>query len=288
MLTAEPGPGSYRAASLPLREKPRIRAQAARMLSRLTWEDWIIMNVKAGPGMDRADPRDTLDDSYRQQLDLLVKLRRGVADLIASREHVELQMSTLRERERGGRHARGRRAGPDSELSGLAERCDLLRAEEEKLRAAAERLELKVGTFQIRKEVIKASCAFAEAEVSASNLWSCIADELAATGFPSWRQRESLERLWRAINDMTVARDCLGREVDALRRRHTELEGYARKALSASREDLTRQVLAQRAEIGSQLPELVAQCRSAQLGVEKIAAAYQRLAARAGATWTQI
>ena len=175
------------------------------------------MNMKVDLGMNRAaDTRDTLDDSYRQQLELLIKLRCGVADLIAAREYVESRMSTPRERECGGRHARGRRAGHDSELSSLAERRDLLEVEEEKLKAAAEKLELKVETYRIRKEVIKASYAFSEAEASANNLWSCIADELDATGVPSWRQRESLERFWRAINGMMAARDCLDREVGRL------------------------------------------------------------------------
>lgn len=233
------------------------------------------------------DPRDTLDDSYRRQLDLLITLRRGVADVAASRDDVELQMSALRERERGGRRSGRQRDDLDSELSSLAERRDLLQAEEEKLKAAAGRLELKLGTFRIRKEVINASFALAEAKARVGDLWSCAADEMDVTGIPSWRRHEILERLWRAISSMAAARDYFNREVGALRQRYTELEDHARRALSAGQEDVTREVLAHRAEVGSQLSELVAECRSAQLEEEKIVTAYQQLTARVRAAQAQ-
>ena len=41
------------------------------------------------------DPRGTLDYSHQQQLEMLTRVRRGVADTAASRKRVELQMNQL-------------------------------------------------------------------------------------------------------------------------------------------------------------------------------------------------
>jgi hypothetical protein len=41
------------------------------------------------------DPRGTLDYSYQQQLEMLTRVRRGVADIATSRKRVGLQMNQL-------------------------------------------------------------------------------------------------------------------------------------------------------------------------------------------------
>jgi phage shock protein A len=56
----------------------------------------LIFRSKANKALDRAeDPRETLDYSYQRQLDLLAKVRRGVADVATSRKRVELQVNQL-------------------------------------------------------------------------------------------------------------------------------------------------------------------------------------------------
>ena len=56
----------------------------------------LIFRSKANKALDRAeDPRETLDYSYQRQLDLLSKVRRGVADVATSRKRVELQVDQL-------------------------------------------------------------------------------------------------------------------------------------------------------------------------------------------------
>ena len=56
----------------------------------------MIFRSKANAAMDRAeDPRETLDYSYQRQLELLSKVRRGVADVATSRKRVELQVKQL-------------------------------------------------------------------------------------------------------------------------------------------------------------------------------------------------
>src|SRR5919112_4009292 len=58
----------------------------------------LIFRSKANTALDRAeDPRETLDYSYQRQLDLLSKVRRGVADVATSRKRVELQINQLQQ-----------------------------------------------------------------------------------------------------------------------------------------------------------------------------------------------
>jgi phage shock protein A len=56
----------------------------------------MIFRAKANKALDRAeDPRETLDYSYQKQLELLQKVRRGVADVATSRKRLELQLGQL-------------------------------------------------------------------------------------------------------------------------------------------------------------------------------------------------
>ena len=56
----------------------------------------LIFRSKANKVLDKAeDPRETLDYSYQRQLDLLAKVRRGVADVATRRKRVELQVNQL-------------------------------------------------------------------------------------------------------------------------------------------------------------------------------------------------
>ena len=69
----------------------------------------LIFRSKANKALDQAeDPRETLDYSYQRQLELLTKVRRGVADVATSRKRVELQVNQL-ERSRPSSRARPRR-----------------------------------------------------------------------------------------------------------------------------------------------------------------------------------
>jgi phage shock protein A len=55
-----------------------------------------LFRVKANEALDRAeDPREVLDYSYEQQLEMVQKVRRGVADVATSRKRVELQLTQL-------------------------------------------------------------------------------------------------------------------------------------------------------------------------------------------------
>ena len=56
----------------------------------------LIFRAKTDKALDKLeDPRQTLDYSYQRQLELLQKVRRGVADVATSRKRVELQANEL-------------------------------------------------------------------------------------------------------------------------------------------------------------------------------------------------
>src|ERR1700678_3387802 len=56
----------------------------------------LVFKAKANKALDRMeDPRETLDYSYQRQLEMLAKVRRGVADVATSRKRVELQMNQI-------------------------------------------------------------------------------------------------------------------------------------------------------------------------------------------------
>ena len=56
----------------------------------------MIFKSKANKALDKMeDPRETLDYSYQRQLELLQKVRRGVADVATSRKRVELQVNQV-------------------------------------------------------------------------------------------------------------------------------------------------------------------------------------------------
>ena len=125
------------------------------------------------------DPRAAQDYSYQRQLEVLTKVRRGVADVATSRKRIELQVDTVerqaaklaRRREdlvSAGREdlaseLRDREAALQEQLSALRRDLLTLTAEEEKLTAASQRLQAKVEAFRIQKETIKATYTAAEA-----------------------------------------------------------------------------------------------------------------------------
>src|SRR6266496_1718878 len=58
----------------------------------------MLFRIKANKALDRAeDPREVLDYSYERQLEMLTKVRRGVADVATSRKRLDLQLGQLQQ-----------------------------------------------------------------------------------------------------------------------------------------------------------------------------------------------
>jgi phage shock protein A/DNA-binding XRE family transcriptional regulator len=139
------------------------------------------------------DPREALDRSYQRQLEMLTKIRRGVADVATSRKRLELQINSLeqkadslvRQREHSQRTgqddladvAASRAAAVVEQLSGLRRQYLGLYREEERLTAASQRLQGKVEAFRTQKETLKATYTAAEAAQSAREAMADLGEE---------------------------------------------------------------------------------------------------------------
>ena len=185
----------------------------------------LIFRSKANKALDRAeDPRETLDYSYQKQLELLQKVRRGVADVATSRKRVELQMTQLEQqggklhgqaqkalaagREDLAREALTRRSGLDGEIEQLQAQHAQLQGEEEKLTLASQRLQAKVEAFRTRKETIKATYTAAEAQTKIGEAFSGISEEMSDVGMAVQRAEDktaSMQARAGAIDELVAS-----------------------------------------------------------------------------------
>jgi phage shock protein A len=172
----------------------------------------LIFRSKANKALDRAeDPRETLDYSYQRQLDLLAKVRRGVADVATSRKRVELQVNQLEAqasklqgqaekaisvgREDLAREALTRKSGLASQITDLKTQHAQLQGEEEKLTLAQQRLQAKVESFRTRKETIKATYTAAEAQTKINEAMSGIGEEMGDVGLAIQRAEDKTAQM---------------------------------------------------------------------------------------------
>jgi len=172
----------------------------------------MIFKAKANKALDRMeDPRETLDYSYQRQLEMLTKVRRGVADVATSRKRVELQMNQLQQeqsrrddqarkalsqgREDLAREALQRKATVQTQLNELQGQYASLQAEEEKLTVASQRLQAKVDAFRTRKETIKATYTAAEAQTRINEAFSGISEEMGDVGMAIQRAEDKTAQM---------------------------------------------------------------------------------------------
>src|SRR5213080_3987414 len=190
--------------------KKLMKGTAARMgvMKRVS----LVFKAKANRALDKMeDPRETLDYSYQRQLELLTKVRRGVADVATSRKRVELQMNQLQQqankledqarkalgmgREDLARNALERKASAQGQLNDLQAQYAQLQAEEEKLTVASQRLQSKVDAFRTRKETIKATYTAAEAQTRINEAFSGISEEMGDVGMAIQRAEDKTAQM---------------------------------------------------------------------------------------------
>ena len=172
----------------------------------------LIFRAKTDKALDKMeDPRQTLDYSYQRQLELLQKVRRGVADVATSRKRVELQANGLTTqadkltqqaqkalevgREDLAREALTRRSGIQQQLADLQAQHAQLLGEEEKLTSASRRLQAKVDSFRTRKETIKATYSAAEAQTRINEAFSGISEEMGDVGLAIQRAEDKTAQM---------------------------------------------------------------------------------------------
>src|SRR5499425_1082526 len=207
----------------------------------------MIFRAKANKALDRMeDPRETLDYSYQRQLEMLTRVRRGVADVATSRKRVELQMNQLQKqvqtkenqartalgqgREDLARAALEQKASVVAQLSSLQDQYRGLQDQEEKLTLASQRLQSKVDAFRTRKETIKATYTAAEAQTRINEAFTGISEEMGDVGMAIQRAEDktaqmqaragALDELMAsgALDDVTgTPRDDIQAELDSMR-----------------------------------------------------------------------
>jgi phage shock protein A len=225
----------------------------------------MIFRAKANKALDKAeDPRETLDYSYQKQLEMLQKVRRGVADVATSRKRVELQATQLQQqsdklqsqaqqalgagREELAREALTRRAGLQQQISDLQVQHAQLQGEEEKLTLASQRLQAKVESFRTRKETIKATYTAAEAQTKINEAFSGISEEMGDVGMAIQRAEDktaTMQARAGAIDELISSgalEDASGQPSDDIAR---ELE-----QLSAG-QDVDAEIAAMKAQLGT-------------------------------------
>jgi len=101
------------------------------------------------------------------------------------------------------------------------------------------------------------------------------------------RQLEMLTQVRRGVADVATSRKRIELQMNKVRQDQNRLEGQAKQALGASREDLAREALARKAALQSQLTDLENQYHSLQADEEKLVFASQRLQAKVEAFRTQ-
>ncbi|MDI2124779.1 PspA/IM30 family protein [Yinghuangia seranimata] len=206
-----------------------------------------LFRVKANKALDRAeDPREVLDYAYEQQLEMLRKVRRGVADVATSHKRVELQTDQLRlsagklqdqaqqalgmGREDLAREALTRRTATLAQITDLEAQQASLHEQEEKLTLAAERLQARVDAFRVRKETIKANYTAAESQTMITEAVTGIGEEMGDVGLAMQRAEDKTAQMQAragaldeliasgALEDATApaGRDDLQAELDAV------------------------------------------------------------------------
>lgn len=227
-------------------ELESVRRGRAKPMSGVMKRMGMIFRAKANKALDRAeDPRETLDYSYQKQLELLQKVRRGVADVATSRKRLELQLNQLQNqstkledqgrkalalgREDLAREALARRAALQQQVTDLETQHQTLQGEEEKLTLAAQRLQAKVDAFRTKKETIKATYTAAQAQTRIGEAFSGISEEMGDVGMAIQRAEDKTAQLQaRSRRDRRAARlRCARRPVRSGQGRHPERAGPA-------------------------------------------------------------
>jgi len=158
----------------------------------------LIFRAKANKALDRMeDPRETLDYSYQQQVEMLTRVRRGVADVATSRKRVELQMNSLQKevtrRENQARDAlsKGREDLARAALQNKAS----LQGQLNDLQGQYAQLQAKVDAFRTKKETIKATYTAAEAQTRINEAFTGISEEMGDIGLAIQRAEDKTAQM---------------------------------------------------------------------------------------------
>ena len=195
-----------------------------------------IFRSKTSKALDRVeDPRETLDDSYDQQVKLLQQVRQAVAEVATAKKRIELQGEEMgsrfqrlgaqaaealaQGREDLARAALERRALLEGQVAKLQQQYTSLDRQTTQLQERERRLTDQVAAFRIEKETIKATYTASEAQVRANEAVSGISSTIEDVGSSLDRARDRVAQMQAraaatdellssgALTDLTAAPD---------------------------------------------------------------------------------
>lgn len=157
------------------------------------------------------DPRELLDYSYEQQIEMLAKVRKGIAEVVTSKKRLQLQSTRLEDqvakldnqarramsagREDLTRLALERKKEVQGQLQGLDTQVQTIETEEEKLKGAEQGLQTRIEAFRTRKETVKAQYTAAEAQVRIGEAVSGLSGKLGDVGLALERAEQKTEEM---------------------------------------------------------------------------------------------
>ena len=195
-----------------------------------------IFRSKTTKAMDRMeDPRETLDDSYDQQVKLLQQVRQAVAEVATAKKRIDLQGQEMgaryqrlgdqaREalshgREDLARAALERRSLLESQVANLQTQYTALEQQTSQLQDRERRLSEQIAAFRIEKETIKATYTASEAQVRANEAVAGLGSSIHDVGTSLDRARDRVAQMQAraaatdellasgALKDLTAAPD---------------------------------------------------------------------------------
>jgi phage shock protein A len=156
-------------------------------------------------------PREGLDYSYTKQIELLNKLRRGIAEVITAKKQLEMQKAKLWEnirtleeqarraidqsREDLAKLALERKNANMLQLQPLDRQIVEMKTEQDKLEQTEKRLATKVEEFRSKKEVIEAQYSAADAQVRIKESVTGVSEEMADVGMAMSRAEDKTEKM---------------------------------------------------------------------------------------------
>jgi phage shock protein A len=172
----------------------------------------MLFKAKASRALDRAEnPAETLDYSYQRQLEMLQKVKRGLADVVTAKKRLQHQTQTLEQsvvkldsqarqamasgREDLARTALERKVLVQEQLQGLDQQIAGLEQQQQQLVQQQQALAQKVESFRTQKEVIKAQYSAAEAQVRIGEATSGLSSELSDVGAATARAQDQVEQM---------------------------------------------------------------------------------------------
>jgi phage shock protein A len=182
-----------------------------------------VFKAKANTLADRFEnPDEMLDYSFEKQKELIIKLRRDIAQVVTAKKQLEMQkakltsnVTTLEEqarraldsnREDLARLALERKNMLMVQVQNLDKQIADIQSEQIKLENTERRLSAKIEEFKTRKEIVKAQYSSAEAQVKIKESVSGISEEMSDVGMALSRAEEKAEKMKakaQALDEMT-------------------------------------------------------------------------------------